>query len=215
MPHRVPISALVAFLLLAAAGPSTLTASAAAASPPAPVTLDSEEDAQLQEGEIVIHDDLPPGREKGVRVRAVVDVKASEDVLWKAVLDLPARVPENRGIKKVELYDEADNGAELRRGARWELEILGETIVFFMRYTWDKGASWLEWSLDPEKASDLVYSWGSCQVYAAPGKPGATRLVYTNETDSGRKLPTWFRRHLATSSLKDLIGGIRDRAERR
>ncbi len=164
-------------------------------------------------GKVVVQQDLPAAREKGVRARAIAEVDAAPEKVWKALLDFQARVPENKSLQKVEIYADAWQGDVLKRKARWDLKVLGTEIIFHNDYVHDRTQSYLEWNLDPEKESDLVFSWGSYQVLDSPIHPGKSRLVYVSESDSGRTLPKWFKKEVAEGSMEKLIAGIRDRAQ--
>jgi hypothetical protein len=184
----------------------------AISAPEAP-TLTEKEEGKLAAGKVVVQQDLPPAREKGVRARAIAEVDASPEQVWAALLDFDSRVPENKSLVKVEVYEDGWNGDVLRRKARWDLKIFGTDIVFHNDYEHDRVQSYLEWNLDDSRENDLVFSWGSYQVLPSPLHAGKSRLVYVSESDSGRTLPKWLKKELAEGSMEKLIGGIRGRAQ--
>lgn len=184
----------------------------AISAPEAP-QLTEKEEARLADGKIVVQQDLPPAREKGVRARAIAEVDAAPNKVWDALLDFAARVPENRSLQHVEIYEDGWSGDILHRKARWDLKIFGTEIVFYNVYEMDRAQSYLEFNLDPARDSDLVFSWGSYQVLDSPLHPGKSRLVYVSESDSGRALPKWLKKEVAEGSMDTLIAGIRDRAQ--
>ncbi len=185
-----------------------------ALSAPESPTLTEKEEATLVAGKVVVQQDLPPAREKGVRARAVAEVDAAPDKVWEALLDFQARVPENKSLQTVEIYEDGWTGDILRRKARWDLQVFGTEIIFHNDYVLDRSQSYLEWNLDPDKENDLVFSWGSYQVLPSPIHPGKSRLVYVSESDSGRTLPKWLKKEVAEGSMEKLIAGIRDRAQK-
>lgn len=181
---------------------------------PAAPTLSADEEARLAAGKVVIQPDLAPGREGGVRTRAIAEVAAAPAAVWTALLDFEPRVAENKALEQVTIYEEQWTGSVLRRKARWDLDVIGTEIVFHNDYTYDRSQSYLTWVLDETRENDLVYSWGSYQVVPSPIHSGLSRLIYVSETASARKIPKWLRKELAENSMEKLIGGIRKRAER-
>lgn len=185
----------------------------AISAPEAPTMTDKEE-AALAAGKVVIQQGLEPAREKGVRVRSIAEVDASPTQVWAALLDFQARVPENKSLQKVEIYEDAWAGDVLKRKARWDLKVFGTEIVFHNDYVHDKAQSYLEWNLDEAKENNLVFSWGSYQVLDSPIHAGKSRLVYISESDSGRTIPKWLKKEIAEGGMEKLIAGIRDRAQK-
>jgi hypothetical protein len=185
-----------------------------AISAPESPALSADEEERLAAGKVVVQPDLPPARDKGVRARAIAEIDAPPQRVWDALLDFQARVPENKSLVKVEIYEDAWSGDVLRRKARWDLKVFGTDVVFHNDYVLDRAQSYLEWNLDDGKENDLVFSWGSYQVLDSPIHPGKSRLVYVSESDSGRTLPKWIKKEIAEGSMEKLIAGIRDRAQR-
>ncbi len=185
-----------------------------AVSPPPPPELAEDEERRLAAGKVVVQTGLEPARPGGVRNRTVAEIDAPPEAVWAALLDFQARVPENRPLRRVEIYEDQWEGTQLRRKARWELKIFGIEIVFHNAYVHDKDLNYLEWTLDTERENSLLYSWGSYQVLPSAINRGTSRLVYVSETDSGRKLPKWLKTHFAVSGMTELIEGVRTRALR-
>ncbi len=184
----------------------------AISAPDAP-SLTEKEEERLASGKVVVQQGLEPAREKGVRARAIAEVDASPEQVWQALLDFQARVPENKSLQKVEIYEDGWSGEVLHRKARWDLKVFGTEIIFHNNYVHDRGQSYLEWNLDDSKENDLVFSWGSYQVLPSPIHAGKSRLIYVTESDSGRTLPKWLKKEVAEGSMEKLIAGIRDRAQ--
>lgn len=174
--------------------------------PPPPLALTAEEEAELAAGEIVIRMDR--GSETGGGAIGVVDVEATPEAALAALMDLGARVGEVGGLKAVETYLDEPG----RLGVRWELKVLTFPVVFHNLYTIDQSRGWVRYSLDPSRENGLAAVEGSYQVYPVPG---GARIVYHSETDSGRPVPQWVKRWLATGALKEQLRGVERRAEAR
>ena len=169
--------------------------------PPAPVTLTEGEQAALRKGGVVVR---YGGDER--QTLAVVDVAASPDQTIQAVMDLPARVSDIGSLSAVELY--AQQGEDV--SARWTMSIAMVSVVFHIRYDCDMANHWCVYRLDPSKDNDIESSNGSYQAYALAS---GTRLVY--RTDSiAAGAPEWVRKRLADNAAKEMLGGMKTRAER-
>jgi len=201
-----PRTALAALLAVA---PLLLALSA----PSAP-ELTADEEAKLATSRtIIVHPKLPSDPPEHVRARAIAEVDAAPEVVWEQLLNFQARVAENGPLKKVTIYEESWDGPLLRRKARWEIRILGREINFHCKYQHDPTQSYLEWTLDEERENDILYSWGSYQVFDSKVHPGKSRLVYTSESFTGARLPHWLNRRIAIRGLTEVIGGVRKRSE--
>jgi hypothetical protein len=168
---------------------------------PAPVSVTAEEQALLDKGEIVVR---YAGASKPTL--AVVDVAAAPDKVMAAVLDLPARIHDIGGLKSVEIYDSSPTGI----GARWEMGLALFTATFHIRYELDRAKGWCTYTLDPAKDNDISSSEGSYQVYA---QGTGSRLVYRSAS-SIKGAPDWVKKKLAYSSAREMLGGMKARAEK-
>ncbi len=173
--------------------------------PPPPVALTADEQGEIDAGNIVVRMDT--SGDTGGAATGITDVAADVDQVWRAVLDLKARIGEVGGLKGVEYYLEQGD----RLAARWQLKVLTVPVVFHVDYRLDRPNGWVRYALDTSRENDLVDVQGAYQMY--PNDRGGTRLVFISETDSGRNIPTWIKRWLATDSLREQMGGIKARAE--
>lgn len=173
---------------------------------PAPIALTPEEQDLVARREIATRFD--PGSANTGGVVGVIDVAATVDATWRAILDVEARVGEISGLSTVRRY--LDDGRRL--GARWEARIVGQPIVFHVVYELDAASRFIRFHLDSDQTNDIAAVQGAYQLYAAGG---ATRLVYWSETDSGRPVPSFVKRWLASDALAQQLTGIRARAEAR
>ena len=178
-----------------------LAVALAAPPPPAPVSLTDAEEAILRKGGVLVR--------YGGDARqtlAVVDVTAPPDQVMQAVMDLPARVDDIGSLSAVELYGR--NGDHIC--AKWTMSVAMIPVVFHIRYECDMALGWCVYSLDPTKDNSIESSNGSyhtCRHHNGP------RLVY--RTDSiAAGAPEWVRKKLAGSAAKEMLGGMKTRAER-
>ncbi len=183
--------------LLAALG---LAAHTMAPVPP-PVSVTAEEAAQLAQGDIVVR-----YRGGGKPTLAVVDVAAPPAKVMDAVLDLRARGGDIGALKSVEVYEETP----ARLGARWELGMSVFTATFHIRYEVDRAAGWCTYTLDDTRENDVSSSEGSYQVYALGA---GSRLVYRS-VSSMEGAPDWLKKKVAHSSAREMLGGMKARAEK-
>ena len=186
-------------LLLAA----TLGASLASALPPAPapISVTPAEQAQLAGREIVVRYQGP-----GKETTAIMDMGAAPGAMMDAVMDLQPRERELSGIKSLEIYEQSPG----HMGARWEVGIAMFGAVFHIQYDYDAAAGWCVYALDETRDNTIVSSQGSYQVYALGD---GSRMVYRSVSVGSESTPEWLSKKLATGSARDMLTGIRARAE--
>ena len=172
---------------------------------PAPLDLEDTEIKQLAKGHIPVR--FTDGGTSG-GVIGIVDIAASEDEVWKAVMDVKARVGEISGLREVNLYEDTSE----KLGVQWVLSVFGTGVTFHIRYDLDGSKRWCRYRLDTSRENDLVDVQGAYQIYRVGEK---TRLVYRSETESGRRVPGFVKRWLASDSLTSQLEGIKARAEAR
>ncbi len=184
-------------MLLVALG---VAVASAAPPPPAPIQLSAAEEALVQKGEVMVR----YGGDAAQTV-AVVDVASTPEKVMKAVMDLPARVDDIGSLSAVELYNR--NGDDI--SAKWTMSIAMVSVVFHIEYDCELAKGWCVYTLDSTKKNDVDSSNGSYQAYA---NGTGTRLVY--RTDSlAAGAPEWVRKKLADSAAKEMLGGMKRRAE--
>lgn len=176
--------------------------------PPAQVEITDEEAAQLADGDILIS--LDSTGDSGAQTLAILDVAAPPDVVLAAVMDVEARVDEVGSVKDVSRYHEDKARLPEELGIRWELKVVGRTVVFHTFYWVQPDAGWATYVMDTDQDNDLKSVAGSYYAYS---NGTGSRLVYRSETETGVSVPNWIRKILVGGSLKDQLGGIRARAE--
>jgi hypothetical protein len=135
-----------------------------------------------------------------------VDIAAPPERVMAAVMDLPARVREIGGLKSVHIYEEVPGRLV---AARWEMGLAMFTATFHIRYELDVARGYCVYTLDPAKPNDVKNSRGSYQVYA---QGSGSRLVYRSVSQLDGA-PEWAARKVATGSAKEMLLGMKRRAE--
>lgn len=171
--------------------------------PPPPVTLTAKEQVQIDKGKIVVRYD--DSSATGGGATGITDIDATVDVVWTALFDFKARVREIGALKEVTAYQGPGDV-----NARWQLSILGTSIGFHIAYDTYPEKGWCSYAMDESQQNDLLSVEGAYQVYP---QGSGSRLVYQSKSDSGRKVPDWIKKWLASDSLKEQIGGVKKRAE--
>lgn len=194
-PTGVPVLAASSLIL-------ALSAPVANAMPPAPgpIVLSPEEASLVAKGDVMVR----YGGDARQTV-AVVDVAATPDAVMSAVMDLPARVRDIDSLTAVDIYSTSSSQVK----AQWTMSFAMINVNFHIAYDCAMSAGWCVYSLDSTRENDLDSSNGSYQAY--PHGSG-TRLVY--RTDSlAAGAPEWVRKKLAGSAAKEMLGGMKTRAE--
>ena len=168
---------------------------------PPPLVVSQDEQARLAAGEIVVR-----YRGAGEEMIAVMDMAAAPAVVMGAVMDLEPRQRELSGIRSMQIYEQSVG----HLGARWEVGIAMFTAVFHIRYDYDAAAGWCVYALDGRKDNTIKSSTGSYQVY---GAGDGSRMVYRSVSVGSESTPEWLSKKLALGSARDMLSGIRARAE--
>ena len=177
-------------------------------SPPTPPDLSEEDETKLLAGKIVIHTDLD-----SEMVLGFIEIDAPPSRVWEEILDLEARLAENKPAKAMEVYYDATEGDWRQIKARWDIQVLGMDITWYTHYRYNASTSYFWFSLDPDEDSDIVKADGYYHVIPSDLIEGGSRFIYLADTDSGRRMPEAIREYLAKSGLKDMLKAIKKRAE--
>ena len=167
--------------------------------PPAPVVT-AEEAATLARGEVAFRYPGP------FTILGMVEVDAPPAKVIEAVIDLPPRIAENRGLLSYHPY--ADRPGY--KAAKWEVGVNVYTVWLHIEYAWDLEAGWCSYGLDETKKSDMQKSEGWYR--AVPHGDGAL-LYYLGSAQGNYYAPEWLRKRLSTSGTVDLMMGMKKRAE--
>ena len=181
---------------------TTQIASAANLPPPPPALVPTaDEAAQLAAREVIVRYPGP-----GKPTTAAIDIAAPTAAVMRAVLDLPPRKDEIGGVKSLEVYEQSPG----HMSARWEVGLAFISAVFHIDYSFDIEQGWCVYGLDTTRENTIVSTEGSYQVYATAG---GSRMIYRSLSVGSAGTPDWVRKKLAFSSARELLSGIRSRAE--
>lgn len=188
---------------------SCLVALAASPAVAAPLATTAAEEVKLAAREVIIRE-LPTAADGAVRVVAAVDIQASIDAVWSALLDFDARKRANAAVQAVDDYKPRAADAY---HIRWHIAKFGMDIVYHNRYLIDRSAGRLVHTLDPAEKNDLTESRGVYEVYPSPAGGGLTRLVWDVESNFGRAIPTFVQKWMSTGATRDFMADMARRAE--
>ncbi len=174
-------------------------AMAVPAVPPAPV-VSAEEASVMARGEVAFRYPGP------FTILSMVEVDAPPDKVIEAVIDLPPRIAENRGLISYHPY--ADRPGY--KAAKWEVGVSVYTLWLNLEYVWDTEEGWCSYGLDETKSSDMQKSEG---WYRAVPYGTGSRLFYLGSAQGNYYVPEWLRKRASTSATVDLMMGMKHRAE--
>jgi hypothetical protein len=169
--------------------------------------LSAEEEADVAAGDVLIRrkTSAHPG---GVRVEAVGDVCASKDALWRALVDLEARMRSNDTLKAMEFYKPS---TATEQWVKWTASRFGVEMVYHNRYIASTDRSQYIHELDTSMTNDIKASRGVYALISSP-RAGCMRLVYDVDTDFGRSLPGFIKDWLTESGTRSYVEDILRRA---
>ena len=171
---------------------------------PAEVTPTPAELTALAQGEVVVR----PAPDSTGEMVGLVDLPgASTEAAWGAIFDWDMRVQTVGAIRGVTVYAEETDPGGL--GVTFQLSVLGTDVTYHLRYTIDRDEGWTSFTLDPDREHDIVQTHGS---YRISDIDGGVRITYRSRTDTGRAVPGFLRRWVATSSIRDQLAEMRRRA---
>ena len=202
---RLPVIALVLTTFTAAsawAGPPT--------TPPTPPVVTDDEKAKLEAGKLIIRDDID---DAPLTVLGIIEIHASPERVWEEILDLDARLAENKPAKDMEVYEDRVEGDTRHIKARWDIRVFGQDITWYNHYRYIASQSYFWFSLDPDEDSDIVKADGYYYILPSDMIEGGSRFIYYADTDSGRRLPDAIRTWMAHHGMKDMLKAIKNRAE--
>ncbi|MFZ5476382.1 MAG: SRPBCC family protein [Myxococcota bacterium] len=180
-----------------------LAALAFALAAPAPPPLSEADWAALRAREVVVRDETAS---QLVSTTGIVLFDAPPERAWAALLDFPARVPENSTLRKIEEYGRAGSVWYLR----FEMSVFGVDLTFHNVY--ERAGDTVTYTLDPARPNDLVACDGWYLV--APVEGGKSLVTYHAESRSRQWAPRWILTWMANDSMEQVLTKIRARAER-
>ena len=159
-------------------------------------TATPQEETALLTGAPVIRA-LPPPSPTAVKVIGMVDVRASEDEVWKVLMDFPGRLPTNPSLTSLVPYRTA---TPTEQWWAFTVQKFGMTMVYHNHYV--RAPARLTHELDSTQKNDIASNNGTYEVGPCTSAAFATcsRLYWTVETDFGRALPGMIKTWLGKSA---------------
>jgi len=139
-------------------------------------------------------------------ILGMVEVDAPPVAAIEAVIDLPPRIAENRGLLSYHPYADRPGYTAVK----WQIGVSVYTVWVYLEYAWDLEGGWCSYGQDATKKSDVQKSEGWYRV--VPHGEGA-RLFYLGSAHGNYYVPEWLRKRLSTSATVELMMGIKKRAE--
>ena len=175
-----------------------------AAAPPWPA-LTGAERTKFDAGDLVIRADTSTEKTQST---GLVKVQAPLDVLWKAALDFPARLPENPTLKSI---DEYGRNSENDWFVKFRLSIFGISVTIHDHWMCTPAEYYCIFAQDPTQVSDVREEAG--WLYAR-STPTGSEIAFHSEFISDQWAPGWIRKWLANDSMVNVLDKLRIRAER-
>jgi uncharacterized membrane protein len=139
---------------------------------PSPTSVTAEEEAELATGKAVRKQIRSDSGGRGI---AIMDINASSEKVWTVIQDFGSYPGWIDNLKSTEVYSRTGNHLFVA----FRLSVLGMSVVYFIDHTVHADQGYMTWQLDYARESDIDDSTGYWLTYAAPGKPGFTRVEYT------------------------------------
>lgn len=169
---------------------------------PKPPTVSATEETQLTSREVVVRTHMDGDTQV---VLAMMDVDATPEATFAAIMDLNARVDEVSSMESVEIYEDTPS----KVGAKYVLKLPGFSATFHVIYKIDAAQHFAAYAGDPTKENDVNGGAGSYHV--VPLEDGTSRVYYrVRVADDG---PSWLKSALIQRNLPEQLEGIRARAE--
>jgi len=174
---------------------------------PKPTVLSKEENSTLASGSAVRRQVQGKSGGRGI---AIMDVKATPDKIWKTILDYSKYPNWIDNLEKTKVYG---GTAEAGYNVEFDLSVFGMEIIYYIDHDFhpDKGS--LTWQLDYSRESDIDDSTGYWLVFAAPGRPGYTRVEYSVDLRLKGWVPGIVENMLAKKGLVLATSWVKQQAE--
>ena len=141
--------------------------------------------------------------EDGGRGISIMDVKGSPHD-GGLIMDF-ASYP--HWVDRLENTDIYCNNERNRIKVAFTLSVLGIDVAYWIDHRYDLDAGHMTWQLDYDKHSDIDDSTGYWLVYAAPNRPGFTRVEYTVDLRLSSRVPKLVENLLANQGLDKATSG--------
>ncbi|MCO4743384.1 MAG: hypothetical protein KC912_01260 [Proteobacteria bacterium] len=178
----------------------------AMAAKPAIPSLTEDESSAVAKGDVVLRDD--PNDPQAMY--AFVEIAAERSKVWLALNDADLIESSSGTISQCDPYtDVTENGVRTIK-LHYILNVAWSEVVYYIHRQHHTTEDYLEWTLDPDKTSDLVQADG---YYVLTERDGKTLLVYWAKTNSGRRVPAWIKDMLTGRALKGWLDTVKTTSE--
>jgi ribosome-associated toxin RatA of RatAB toxin-antitoxin module len=170
------------------------------------LVLSPEQRHQLDRGEVIVLDVLPPGGTgQGEGGTAMAVVQASPDTVWQVLVDYPR----HRGLyPRVVAVQVLESDAE-HTVVRYVVGVGPFSFGFHVANYPDTTRRRIEWQLDHARPNDLFRdSWGYWQV-----EPHGSGVMLTYAMGARTVLPAFLTRSSERQGLIETVRAVRERAE--
>jgi hypothetical protein len=172
-------------------------------------TLDANDLARLADGKSV-QTQIQEDGSSGGRGLVVQDVNATPDVIWSRILALDKYTEWVSNVTECEVYEKAGNHVK----ARFVLNATVMSVEYFINHTYYADQSYLTWTLDYSKESDLDDSVGFWYVMPLKDKPGWSRLYYSVDVKLKGWVPGFLKNMITKSGLNKATAWVKRESEK-
>lgn len=174
---------------------------------PPPVVLTETERATLAAGKVVLKQSQVASGGRGI---AVMDIAAAPSRIWSKILDY-GRYPQM--VDKVaECGNYRQVGDELY--TRFLLDVMGADVEYFVHHRYNRAGSYLTWTLDYSRQSDLDDSVGYWRVTSLQSDPPRSRLEYSVDIRFTGYVPGFIADMISKKGLTDATGWVKRESEK-
>lgn len=174
--------------------------------PPQTPVLTEAERASLAAGEVIRKQTQGEAGGRGI---AIQDVHAPPEVVWRKILDFANYPTMVENVYECEVY--ARSGDHIR--TRFKIGAMGVKVEYFIDHTYNAAGSWMTWTLDYTRDSDLDDSVGYWKVEALPDRPGYTRVYYSVDVRMRGWVPGFIESMISRSGLTKATDWVKRESE--
>ena len=169
--------------------------------------LSVDDAASVAAGDIVLIED--PNDDEAMY--AYMDIAADRDTIWKALNDADLIESSSSAVTQCNAYSDLTHAGVRTIKLHYVLNIAWSEVTYYIRRQHHTNEHYLEWTLDPEKDSEILLTNG----YYVLEDQGAskTRLIYWAKTQSGRRVPGWIKDLLTNHGLKGWLDTVKTTSE--
>ena len=174
--------------------------------PPPALTLTTDELARLAADELVLKQVRVGNGGRGV---AVMDIHATPQLIWSRILNYGMYPRWVDNVSACEVYKK--EGPYIF--TRFVLDPMGMNVEYFIKHTYDAKGSWLTWTLDYSRQSDLDDSVGYWRVTPITTDPPRSRLEYSVDIRFKGWIPQFAQDMIAKSGLTNAAAWVKKQSE--